>query len=419
LSPSDVTQAAAGGGADQPAEAFRRSVRQFLAERFPERPAQSGPSLLGVGYSLDDVEAGRRALALLGPGGLSVPSWPKEHGGPGLSAAENAILAEELAAREVPDLYPFAVGLNMVGPVLIHHGSSEQQHRWLGTIRDGAEIWCQLFSEPDAGSDLASLTTRAVRDGDEWRVTGQKVWSSRAQYSNWGFLLARTDPSVPKHAGITAFALDMRAAGVTVRPLRQMNRDEHFSEVFLDDARIPDADRIGAVGDGWKVAITTLMHERAAVARSAGITVHHVVDLLRSHRGTVTPVQRDRAMQAIISIEVQRMSRLRAQARAVRGEAPGPEGSGAKLLWGRTVKELTSLALELQGPGGTLAGADWLPLFLTAPSLSIRGGTDQIQQNILGERVLGLPKEPAPAAPPVAASQTARRAGAGGQTGDV
>jgi alkylation response protein AidB-like acyl-CoA dehydrogenase len=391
VSPLDVTQL----DPDRDAEAFRRSVREFLAARFPERPSLSEPSLLGVGYSLDDVETGRQALALLGPSGLSVPTWPKEHGGPGFNSAERAILAEELAGREIPDLYPFAVGLSMVGPVLIHHGSDEQQRRWLGGIRDGREIWCQLFSEPNAGSDLASLATQAVHDGDDWVVTGQKVWSSRAQYSNWGFLLARTDRSVSKHAGLTAFALDMGAAGVTARPLRQMNRDEHFSEVFLEEVRIPDENRIGAAGDGWKVALTTLTHERAAVARNAGITVRHVVELLRARRSTVTPAQRDRAMQTIISIEVQRFSHLRAQARAVRGEAPGPEGSGAKLLWGRTVKELTSLALELQGPGGTLEDADWVPLFLTAPSLSIRGGTDQIQQNILGERVLGLPKEPA------------------------
>ncbi|MDQ1375617.1 MAG: hypothetical protein QOJ09_2955, partial [Actinomycetota bacterium] len=204
-------------------------MRQVLDERLPRRTDRAVPSVLGAGS--DDLEAGRAFLAALAEDGLATPTWPVAYGGMGATPEDAAIVNEELAAFERPDLYPFMVGISLVGPTLLTHATDAQKDRWLPAIRSGEEIWCQLFSEPDAGSDLAGLRCRAVRDGEQWRVSGTKVWSSRAHYSRWGLLLARTDFSVPKHAGITAFALDMTAPGVDVRPLRQMNGDTHFNEV--------------------------------------------------------------------------------------------------------------------------------------------------------------------------------------------
>jgi alkylation response protein AidB-like acyl-CoA dehydrogenase len=395
---------------DTPEEsAFRAAVRAFLEARLERRGAESRLSVMG---SADDrVDEGRRLLEQLDEGGWAAPTWPAEHGGRAATATQAAIFHQELARFETPDLYPFLVGISLVGPTLLAHGSPGQQARWLPTIRTGEEIWCQLFSEPNAGSDLAALEARATRDGDEWRVTGQKVWSSRAHYSEWGLLLARTDPTVPKHAGITAFALDMRVPGVEVRPLRQMNGDAHFNEVFMTDAPVRDADRIGGVGDGWRVAITTLMHERSAIGGGGGVTRARLIELARARGATDDPLVRQRLADVIMRLDVDRATAMRARAATRAGRPPGPEGSGAKLRMGATLKAMADLALDLHGPEGVAfraaseAGAgkgpvggdnDWHRLFLTAPSISIRGGTDEVQRNIVGERVLGLPPEPRP-----------------------
>jgi len=311
----------------------------------------AGFTFLGAGR--DDLEAGRAYLAARAAG-AEPPSGP--------------------------DLYPFLVGLALVEPVLLAHGSVGQQERWLPRIRTGEEIWCQLFSEPDAGSDLANLSTRAVRDGEGWKITGQKVWSSRAHYSEWGLLLARTDPSVPKHKGITAFAIDMTVPGVDVRPLVQMNGDRHFSEVFLTEAPVADRDRIGEVGEGWGVAITTLTHERGALGPGGGPGRKELLDLVRSTGRGEDPLVRQRVADVVGRLELGRLSQA--------------HGSARKLLGTHAVKALADLAVDLQGLGGLVGEDAWLTLFLTAPSISIRGGTDEIQRNILGERVLGLPPEP-------------------------
>ena len=375
---------------DTPEEsAFRAEVGAFLEARLELRRADSRMSVMG---SADDrVDEGRALLAQLDEGGWAVPTWPVEHGGRAATATQAGIFHQE------PDLYPFMVGISLVGPTLLTHGTAAQQARWLPAIRTGEEIWCQLFSEPNAGSDLAGLEARATRDGDEWRVTGQKVWSSRAHYSEWGLLVARTDPTVPKHAGITAFALDMRAPGVEVRPLRQMNGDVHFNEVFMTDAPVRDADRIAGVGDGWRVAITTLMHERSAIGGGGGVTKARLVDLARARGTTDDPLVRQRLADVLTRMEVDRATAMRARAAMRTGRPPGPEGSGAKLRMGATLKAMADLALDLHGPAGTAyeeGDNDWHRLFLTAPSISIRGGTDEVQRNILGERVLGLPPEP-------------------------
>ena len=369
------------------------AVAGLLRLRDPDTPV----TVLGAGK--DDLAPGRAYLEALAEGGWAVPTWPPEHGGRGASAVDVTTIGRELARYEQPDLYPYLVGLHVAGPTILALATPEQQARWLAPIRRGAEIWCQLFSEPGAGSDLANVSTRAVRDGDEWRVTGQKVWSSRAHYARWGFLLARTDADVVKHAGITAFAVDMGAPGVEVRPLRQMNGDAHFSEVFLDDVVVRDADRFGGVGEGWAVARTALANERGAITATntgMGTPMNRLLEL--ADRSDADPVRRDAVLAAHVDSEVARLTMRRARDAALAGRAPGPEGSGMKLRGSATFKTTADVALGLLGPHGIATDEDvvdeWRTLFLTAPSISIRGGTDEIQRNIVGERVLGLPPEP-------------------------
>jgi alkylation response protein AidB-like acyl-CoA dehydrogenase len=373
---------------------FREWVRSELSARLAPRPVDRPVSVLGAGN--DDLEAGRRYLAALAGSGLAVPSWPREYGGLGATPADVAVVRRELADFDVPDLYPYLVGLELIGPTLLAHGSPEQCARWLPAISTGEEIWCQLFSEPGAGSDLAGLSTRAHAEGDEWRMHGQKVWTSRGAYSRWGLLLARSDPTVPKHQGITAFGLELQTPGVDVRPLRQMNGDAHFTEVFLDDALVPVANRIGADGEGWRVALTCLSFERgAATAGSSGglLDVDRLIALAQERGIATDPVVRDQLARLVIDLRVMSLTIRRARDTARTGQ-PGPAGSGLKLRGSRTFRDYTNLAQRLLGADALTATEPWHTLFLTAPSLSIRGGTDEIQRNIVGERVLGLPEEP-------------------------
>jgi alkylation response protein AidB-like acyl-CoA dehydrogenase len=373
---------------------FTEWVRSELAARLPPRRADAAVSVLGAGN--DDLDAGRRYLAALAGSGLAVPSWPKEYGGLGASPDEVAIVRRELGAFDVPDLYPYLVGLELIGPTLLTHGTPEQCARWLPPIATGEQIWCQLFSEPGAGSDLAGLSTRARAEGDEWRAAGQKVWTSRGAYSQWGLLLARHDSGVRKHQGITAFGIEMDAPGVDVRPLRQMNGDAHFSEVFLDDAHVRDGDRIGAIGEGWRVALTCLSYERgAATTGSSGglLDAERLISLAREKGLTSSAVVRDALARLVIDLRVMSLTIRRARDTARSGR-PGPAGSGLKLRGSRTFRDYTNLAERILGADALTATEPWHTLFLTAPSLSIRGGTDEIQRNIVGERVLGLPEEP-------------------------
>jgi alkylation response protein AidB-like acyl-CoA dehydrogenase len=376
-------------GGDVAADEILSALRSALAGVDVEGSA----TVLGAGA--DDLRPGRAYLEALAGGGWAVPTWPVEYGGRGASPSEAAAIARALAALPAPDLYPFLVGLHVVAPTLIAVASPQQCARWLPPIRTGEEIWCQLFSEPGAGSDLANVSTRATYDGTAWHVTGQKVWSSRAHYADWGFLLARTDPDRPKHEGITAFAIDMRARGVRVRPLRQMNGDAHFSEVFLDDVVVPDDDRIGERGAGWPIARIALANERGAVgvaSSAAGPATDRLLDLARSY-DDLDPIRRDAVMQVFVEREVARLTARRARDMA-RSGTPGPEGSGQKLRHSATLKQTAAAAAALLGAEALLAGGEWGTLLVTAPSISIRGGTDEIQRNIVGERVLGLPPEP-------------------------
>jgi acyl-CoA dehydrogenase len=375
---------------------FRARVRAELTARLQPRRTDAHGTVLGAGAD-DLLSAGRAYLEALAGTGLAVPSWPNEYGGLGASPIEVGIVRAELAAFDVPDLYAYLVGLELVGPTVLAHGTPEQCARWLPKIATGEEVWCQLFSEPGAGSDLAGLSTRADQQGDMWGVRGQKVWTSRGAYARRGLLLARHDPSVRKHVGITAFGLDMQADGVEVRPLRQMNGDAHFSEVFLDDALVPDTDRIGAVGEGWRVALTCLSYERGAVSgggASGMLDVDNLIALAHARGRDTDPVVRDAIARLFIDSRVMSYTARRARDTARAGR-PGPEGSGMKLRGSKVFRDFSALALAILGPEGTCdPGGEFQTLFLTAPSLSIRGGTDEIQRNIVGERVLGLPEEP-------------------------
>jgi alkylation response protein AidB-like acyl-CoA dehydrogenase len=304
------------------------------------------------------------------------------------------------------------IGLGMAAPTILAHGTEEQKRRWLRPLWIGENIWCQLFSEPGAGSDLAGLATRAVRDGSDWVVNGQKVWTSIAHRARFGLLLARTDPDVPKHSGLTYFVVDMTAPGVEVRPLRQLTGEAEFNEVFLTDVRIPDADRLGAVGEGWQVARTTLMNERVAIGaareapRETGM-IEPVVSAWRSRPELRTHELHGRLLRLWTEAEVARLAAERLRQQLAAGE-PGPEGSAAKLVYARLNQEISGLELELLGPEGLLYGdwtmrrpdrSDWNLRsagyrYLRAKGNSIEGGTSEILRNIIAERVLGLPTEP-------------------------
>jgi alkylation response protein AidB-like acyl-CoA dehydrogenase len=383
---------------EQSIDALRHEVESRLSQLLERRGAGERVAVLGAGS--DDLESGRTYLKVLADGGFAVPTWPVEYGGMGLPKGEANVVRSVLAEFKSPDLYPFLVGIDLVGPTILAHGNEEQKARWLPRLRSGEDIWCQMFSEPDAGSDLAGLKMRALRDGDGWRLTGSKVWTSRAHYSEWGLLLARHDASLPKHKGITAFGLDMSSPGVTVRPLVQMNRDAHFNEVFLDDVWVPDRDRIGDVGQGWAVGITCLSFERGALGGGLGVRFDQMQRLAATLDQAAEPspsVLRDQLAARVVDYKIAGWSSARARAARAAGKAPGPEDSLSKLRGTAFIKKLASLGMAVEGPAATVGSDDpdeWQTMFLMSPSLSIRGGTDEIQHNIIGERVLGLPPEP-------------------------
>jgi acyl-CoA dehydrogenase len=379
---------------DTPEEArFRADARTWLEANVP----QDRPS--------DEVAAGKAWQAQLYANGWAGVSWPTEYGGRGGTRLEEVVFNEEEARVAAPSRSMFTIALGMVGPTLMHHGTRPQKERFLRPMLAGEECWSQLFSEPEAGSDLAALRTTAAPDGDDWVVNGQKVWTSGAHYREWGLLLARTDPSAPKHRGLTCFVVDMHAPGIEVRPLRQMTGASHFNEVFLSDLRIAAGAVVGEVNDGWNVAVTTLMNERVSLggASSAGGKtgdICRLIALARARNLADNGVVRQRIADAYARTEVVRFLGMRARTALSRGSRPGPEGSVAKLASGFLAQRIADLALDIMGPAGALSGADtaegsyWQLRRLQAPSLRIAGGTDEVQRNILGERVLGLPREP-------------------------
>jgi alkylation response protein AidB-like acyl-CoA dehydrogenase len=300
------------------------------------------------------------------------------------------------------------IGINLVGPTLTAHGTDEQRRRWLEPILRAEVLFCQLFSEPGAGSDLASLSTRATRDDGGWRLSGQKVWTSYAQFADWGLCLARTDPDVRKQAGITAFAVDMRADGVEVRPLKQITGESDFNEVFLDDVFVPDDCVIGDVNDGWRVSSSTLTHERGTNPRQLVIHAQHLEELLRlaaERAGFDDPRTAQRLAEAYVEVRIFQLHNWRSLSRLESGRPLGPEGSALKLYWSEMSQRLHRLALDVLGPAAPLAGGaegnpgdgEWQRSWLYYQAASIFAGTNEIQRTIIGERVLGLPREPTPA----------------------
>ena len=346
--------------------------------------------------------------------GLAWVHYPQGLGGLGLPRAMQNIVDTELDKAQAPDNEPdrIGIGLGMAAPTILGHGSDEQKQRWLRPLWTGREVWCQLFSEPGAGSDLAALGTRAARDGDDWVVTGQKVWTSQAHKAQWALLVTRTDPDVPKHAGLTYFVCNMHAPGVEVRPLRQLTGEAEFNEVFLTEVRIPDSDRIGGVGEGWRVAMTTLMSERVsigssrAVPREAGM-IGSVAQTWRNRPELRSHALHDRLLRLWVESEVARLASERLRQQLAAGK-PGPEGSAAKLVFARLNQEISGFEVELTGADG-LRYDDWTMRrperanffgrgpgyrYLRARGNSIEGGTSEILRNIIAERVLGLPPEP-------------------------
>jgi alkylation response protein AidB-like acyl-CoA dehydrogenase len=374
------------------AEAARVAVRRFL-------DANLGPD----GRPPDDW------FTRLAAAGYVAPHWPPPWG-LGASPAEQLVIDEELRRVRVPRPEN-PVGIGWAGPTLLLAGTEEQQQRWLPGLLDGSELWCQLFSEPGAGSDLASLSTAAVRDGDEWVVNGQKIWTSLARQARYGILLARTDPAAARHRGISYFVLDMTAPGIEIRPIRQMDGSATFNEVFLDGVRIPAANLVGDEGDGWRLAKVTLGNERVALSQEGalwgrGPTARGLIESVRNAgRTPLDPLARQRLASIYIESELLRILRLRTVAALVGRPAaePGPEASVRKALSDRHGQRLFGLAVDLCGADGMLTQQNppqlpgafpWVMGFLFSPALTIGGGTAEVQRNIIAERVLGLPRDP-------------------------
>ncbi len=386
-------------------ERFRLELRQWLSEHLPR-----GWGTPGFEYPKtyeEWVTLRRQWDRTLFAGGYAGLSWPKEYGGRGATLVEQVIYYEEVARARAPE----ELGRNaklLLGPTIIHHGTEEQKKRFLPRILSGDDIWCQGFSEPNAGSDLASLSTRAVRDGNELVVNGQKVWTSNAKVSDWIFMLVRTDPTAPKHQGITFLLADMRTPGITVRPIVQMTGSAEFCETFFDNARVPLGNVIGTVNEGWHVTATALSHERGTMAfhRHAMMRLEfdELVELARRLRRGGRPVAEDplvrqRLAQCHAELELLRWTLYRNLTRQLCGEAAGSEGSIVKLYWSELGQRIAELALDILGPASQIAdgalaeeGGRWQFRFLKSRGDTIHSGTNQIQRNIIGERLLGLPR---------------------------
>jgi alkylation response protein AidB-like acyl-CoA dehydrogenase len=390
---------------------FRDWLREVLESGWMEAIDTGDEEGFAEVYSRAE-EAGHHFVSwmrTIGESGYAAPHWPREHGGMSQEPWALRAVREELAHYRLPTFGPNILGVGLAGPTIVAHGSEAQKERYLRPILTGEEIWCQLFSEPGAGSDLASLATRATRDGDEWVINGQKVWTTLAQMARYGMLLTRTDPDAPKHAGLTYFVLDMWGKGVDVRPLTQMTGSAEFSEVYLDEVRISDDDRVGEVNDGWRCARTTLMNERNTIA---GLTldinsvmggsarrdpVEALLDLVPDDPD---PALRQRLARAYIEHELKEINLFRAGAARQAGQEPGPEGAIGKVFNAELNQRRAELAISAAG----MAGVAWLPgdreaesraeAFLRSRANTIEGGTSEILRSQIAERVLGLPREP-------------------------
>jgi alkylation response protein AidB-like acyl-CoA dehydrogenase len=386
---------------------FRLEVREWLAANVPA-------DLKGRGFAasradrehVHQLREWQRGLHKAGYVGID---WPTEYGGRGASIMEQIILYEEMSRAQAPQPVNRG-GLSMLGPTLMKHGTPAQQARHLARILTAEEIWCQGFSEPNAGSDLANLQTRAALDGDWYVLDGQKVWTSMAHVADWGFFLVRTDPGAPKHKGITFILVDMKSPGISIRPLRQITGEAEFNEVFLENVRVPAANVVGKVNEGWGVALTTLAYERDVLTMIRHISLRTALERLvalarrtkkNGHTVAADPVLRQRIAALAIAERCLRLNGYRSLTRILRGGAPGPEGSTSKLFWSQVDQDLAEVATEVIGPYSQIAApSPWAPdegqwefYALLARGSGIRAGTSEILRNILGERVLGLPKD--------------------------
>ena len=381
-------------------ETFRSDLRAWLETKKAE-----GAFATRDHKTLDEVVAdGRRWQAALAGAGWCGIHWPREYGGRSASLVEQIIFQEELARSGSPQLINL-LALTMVGPVIIAHGTDAQKQRYLRPILTAEQIWCQGYSEPGAGSDLAALSTRADRDGDAYLISGQKVWTSYAQYADFCIVLARTNSEVPKHKGITMFIVDMRSAGIDVRPLRQMNGDSEFNEVYFEDVRVPRENIIGEEGKGWDMAVAMLMHERATLTfqrqLQSRVALKDLLDFARTwdvpgQPPAADPILRQQIAQSYIDGEALRLTALRHLTRQLRGGHPGPEGSIEKLFWSEMYQRMLWTAVGMLGPYGNLAPGDprapldgrWSHLMLYSRGRTIAAGTSEIQRGIIAQRVL-------------------------------
>ncbi|MBA2326487.1 MAG: acyl-CoA dehydrogenase family protein, partial [Actinobacteria bacterium] len=405
--------------ADLSVEQFASAARAFLEENTEPRSEEKfvwgeGTDRVGLLDEKDpeeeaaEVAAAKAWKAAEFDAGFGWITGPAEFGGRALPKEYERAYGDVKAGFRIPSQQPFVIGLGMVAPTILAHAVPEVKARYLGAMYRGDVVGCQLFSEPVAGSDLAGIQTKAVRDGDEWILTGQKVWTSGAQYSDIGEIITRSDPDQPKHKGLTMFLVDMKAPGVDVRPLRQMTGGASFNEVFFEEVRVPDSHRLGDVNEGWTVALTTLMNERAAIGgggSGSGFGAQNMtrfVEIARYLGLADDPVVRQRLADAFVRANVARYTNLRAMAKIRAGQLPGPEMSIAKLALTQNMQRLAQTVSEMLGPRlaadtgewGTYANAEFI---LGIPGMRVAGGTDEIMRNIVGERVLGLPKEPKPA----------------------
>ncbi|WP_373490339.1 acyl-CoA dehydrogenase family protein [Parasphingorhabdus sp.] len=381
---------------DTPEEAeFRAEARAFLSQNLTAKT----PGALRSGGREDFLARAKAWQKIKAEGGFAQITWPKEMGGRGGTVMQQVIWGQEEAKFDAPT-GPFAIGLGMCVPTVIAFGSDEHKQRYVQKALKGEEVWCQLFSEPAAGSDVAGLKTKAVKDGDDWVINGQKVWTSGAHYSDYGILLVRTDPHVPKHKGLTMFIVDMKQQGVDVRPIHQASGGSEFNEVYFTDVRIPDADRLGEPGMGWKVALVTLMNERLAVGGSPGPDWKEIMDYARSAGTLSNQAFREKLADWYVAAQGYRLTKFRTQTALSRGETPGPENAIGKIINANHLQDICNSAIEMQDHFGLIVDKDEAPSdaifqesFLWAPGLRIAGGTDEILKNIIAERVLGLPQD--------------------------
>ena len=390
---------------DNPQEAeFRAEVRAWLDKNAKPRARREGGDPLDERYDADAMRRAREWQKTKADQGYARITWPKDMGGIGGTPMQSIIFGQEESKYDVPYGAPFAIGLGMCIPTVMTYCGDEVKQRYVRPAVEGTEIWCQLFSEPAGGSDVAALKTRAVKDGDTWTINGSKIWTTGAQFSDYGLLLTRTDPNVPKHKGLTMFYLSMKSPGVDVRPIKQASGASGFNEIFFTDVKLPDSQRVGEVGQGWQVALTTLMHERLAVGggQGGGLDVPQLLQLARSLELEDGPAIRNAAVREKIADWYVRSAGLkyttvRTMTALSRGQQPGPEASIAKIVVAAKLQDLSAFAMDLEGEAGILQG-DGAPMhglfqggWLSSPGLRIAGGTDEILRNIIAERVLGLP----------------------------